>query len=283
MWYAKILNRPFFYDVNKNGNKLSHLNAEDRQLVNTVLIKCAAKMSDYMKHSGSLKKHAQHFLKAINRKENLSKVLFVINLVNLEDDHLYSHEEFSELIFRSLLKESPTEKLVKNSTMSKALKTLCEDNLLINIRDRAGFKAYKRKQRKSFRFETEGRFSRYILPQSVQRLKMIMSDHNVLEYIQYSLLESGLLYKFLIWHLSSVMYILKENISDEVTKNFLKAIDYDRQMDFSELNRFKDIFMNMPDIQIESLATRLTQEICGKHFTDYPLSLIQFLFAVTDY
>lgn len=232
--YFKILERPFFHIMQNSGNKSSP--TDDEELINNLSIRCGAKMHYFLKTHNDPKEHARRLSKSSRSNKNISIVLLLLNLDLLKKDKLYSPQDLLNIATRSLTKGVESEKFVNDSTWSKALGVLSRDKIVVNVRDKIGFKVYRGDKR--IPFDTEGRYSRYYASPTTEKIKYAMSSPTITATIYDRLRKSGFLDEFLTYVFELVLHFAikygNSEMSVKTLGDIFKSIDHSSRMETSE-------------------------------------------------
>lgn len=267
------------------GKKSQSLSIEDQELIDYLSIKGGAKIYHFIKMHHNPKEHAKQLSKNLKSNKNSSLVIFLLNLDLLEKDGLYSPQKLLNIATRSLTKESEIEKFVNDSTWSKALKVLTGDKIIVNVRDKVGFKKYK--QNKRITFDTEGRYSRYYTSPTVEKVKSALSNPIIIDCIHDRLKRSGFLDDFLTYYFEVALYILNYNNTEMSMKtfgDFLKSIDDSSQIEKTEWESFRRMLSMANDEIIKRIARLLVidKRVFDNYSIQKPLYSILLLFALVE-
>ena len=204
----------------------------------------------------------------------------------LKKDGLYSPQNLLNIATRSITKGSETEKFVNDSTWSKALKVLTGDKIMVNVRDKVGFKEYK--QNKRITFDTEGRYSRYYTSPTMEKVKSALSNPIIIDCIHDRLRISGFLDDFLTYYFAVALHTVVNYDNAEMSmKTFgdiFKSIDDSSQIKKSEWESFRKTLSMANDEIINNIARFLVIEkrVFDTHFIQKPLYSFLLLFALME-
>jgi hypothetical protein len=280
-------------DVGKN---YAQLTVEDKETINQILIICGAQLSKLIDSHPDPKRYSKKVLKYIQSKKNIAFVLLFLNLKNMEFSRPYTSNELNKKLAKDIGYNTEQQTIIadfkneldnnkrylKPSTMSKALKTLQQEGLLLNIRGKREAKHIrslrgKRKSKEYSTFARGGYISYHELSLDVDRLKKVMSKPKAVEVIHNSLKKSGWLHKYLKLLIKDSFYIVRNSKEqDNSMYELVKGANPYIQSGRSSWKSFRKYLLSLDDQQLEQAAEKLAIHTMknpnGLHYVLYRLS-----------
>jgi hypothetical protein len=270
--------------MRNSGNK--SMSPTDEELMDYLSIRCGAKMHYFLKTHDNPKEHPRRLSEGLPSKKDSSLVLLLLNLDLLKKDELYSPRDLLDIATRSLTKESETEKFVNDSTWSKALSVLSRNKIMVNVRDKSGFKDYRRD--KLITFDAEGRYSRYYTSLTTEKIKYAMSNPIITDSIHDRLKKSGFLDGFLTYYFELILHMIinygNSETSVRTLRDFFRSIDDSSRLENSEWESFRNTLSIANDDIIKKIACKFVIEkrVLETHQIQKPLYSILFLLALLE-
>jgi hypothetical protein len=132
------------------GKNPAHLTEEDREAIDRMLLICGGELDRFLDSLNTINDHRK-ILRYFKSRKNIAAVLLFLNQGYL-DDSIYSAEDINKKLEEYTGHNHPNRKNVKmylnESSMSKVLTKLVNENLLLSTRGREALKKVRHSQGK---------------------------------------------------------------------------------------------------------------------------------------
>ena len=254
---------------------ISNLTTDEIETLSLILIRCAAKISNFLSQHSDPKKYAEYMTHHIDKKKNILSVKLFAELHNMNSDEFYSHVGLQKIISIDN---------IKDSTLSKVYTQFEDRKLLENITHKKDIQDFRTKEfhtkGKKKTYKTAGRISFYKKEPNIDKVKEIISKPGIVEYIIESLsqFDNSSIDKFLKFYYISFIYLFRNHgISLEFYAKCFSKFDNTIELDLNTFDQFKNAILSIPSEKIEIIAEKFVEVIkknVGSSILIYTLSLL---------
>lgn len=268
----------------KRGKNPSELTNEDREAINQMLLMCGAELSGFLdSHPPPPEKGYSKILEFIKSRGNIADTLIFFNLSEGDlCDGRDLNKKLVEYTEYGIPSKDGSKKYLDNPAMSKALRTLVHENLLLRTTGKEALKKIRHLQGEQRFREYKKRYARggfisiYEVFPDVARLRKIMSKPIVAETF-HSILRKYSPFQEYIKILSAYFLYLIRNLENE-EENFyelFKGVNIKLQVDRYGWEQFRKKLGSLDDKQLE-----LVKEKMSSLMLENPLALHHVLYRL---
>jgi hypothetical protein len=238
---------------------INNLTDEEIETLQLILMRCAAKISNFLNQHSEPKEYAEYMANHVDKKKNLVRVKLLAELPNMNSDEPYSHTGINKIISIDN---------INDSIISKVCTEFEDIKLLKNITTKKEIKDFKTKEfstkGKKNTYKTAGRVSFYIKEPKIDQVVKILSKPEIGEYIieRLSKFDNNLVDKFLKFYYVSFIYLLKNhgNSLEFYAKSF-SQFDKTIQLDLIPFSEYRNAMLSIPNEKIEKVAEKFVQAL----------------------
>jgi|SRR5918996_2465471 hypothetical protein len=252
----------------KTGKKpsRSELTKNQVRLIDKITIILAIQLDRYMREFKDPAKMMKAFSVLSSSEKNLARLSMGVNLKNLSHGVGYYHEEIDKQLAKILKRESESAFSQHASVLSKVLTEYSNDALSkIEGKDKIKMESPKSIPRKpgkgKGKVRREGRPVVYVLKDTVEDYKNILSDPQAFAVIHERLLRSGILEKLYELITKNAMYTFKR--ADKKLYNFLEI--------------FSSIVPNMDTSNLPRDSPKLFKKAIKEELEEHKKSFVFYL------
>ena len=261
-------------------SSLSDWQEEELVAINQIIIRCAAKFQNVIDMHSDPNKYGNKVATQLKSNKNLCSLFLFPQLLTIKNDDLYSPSELEAKILQDMkpgiignteettivddmTKEIVSNKYVSNSTLSKVYKEFMRDRLLVHIDNKNQLKNFIATHAKDHKniYKTKGRISFYTISPDTEKTRRLLGNPNVVEIINASLRESGLLDRYLKVMTKASLSLLTRNATLEETELLKQAVVTlftslypSLQLDMKDWELFKDVLSSLDENLLEKVV-----------------------------
>jgi hypothetical protein len=249
------------------GKNPAHLTEEDREAIDRMLLICGGELDRFLDSLNTIndyRKISEYFQSRIY----IAVVLLFLNQDYIEDS-IYNAEALNKKLEEYTGYHHPNRKNVKmylnESSMSKVLRTLVDENLLLSTRGREALKKIRHSQGKKKYREYKEKFARggyisiYEKHPDVTRLKKVMSKPLVARTFRKALTKYSRFRTYVKILLGYFIYVIRTG--EHMNENIYEAIrgtNIHMQIDRSNWEYFRKWIHSLNEEQIEQVKEKIT-------------------------
>jgi hypothetical protein len=265
------------------GNNPAHLTEEEREAIDGMLVMCGGELSRFL-DSFDFKNDYRKILSYFKSRKNIAVILLFLNQ-GYWDDSVYSAQDLNKKLEEYTGYSHPNRKngkmYLSGSCMSKALRTLMDENLLISTRGKEALKKVRHSQgRKKYqeykeKFARGGCISIYEAYPDVTRLKKVMSNPLVTRTFHNALTKYSRFHEYVKVLLDCFIYVIRTGENAEKVYEAIKGANIRMQIDSTNWEHFRNWIDSLNGVQIElvkeKMITFLMQNSLALHYVLYRL------------
>jgi hypothetical protein len=249
------------------GKNPAHLTEEDREAIDQMLLICGGELDRFLDRRNPKNDYGK-ISEYFQSRKNIAVVLLFLNQDYIEDS-IYNAEELNKKLEEYTGYNHPNRKNVKiylnESSMSKVLRTLVDENLLLSIRGREALKKVRYSQGKKKYQEYKEKFARggyisiYEAHPDATRLKRVMSKPLVARTFRNALTKYSRFREYVKALLDYFIYMIRTG--EDMNENIYEAINganIHMQIDRSNWEYFRKWIHSLNEEQIEQVKEKIT-------------------------
>lgn len=249
------------------GKNPAHLTKEDREVIDKMLLICGGELHSFLDSSNPKNDHRK-ILKYFQSRNNIAVVLLFLNQDYIEDS-IYNAEDLNKKLEEYTGYNHPNRKNVKmylnKSSMSKALRTLVDENLLLSTRGKEALKKVRHNHgKKKYReykekFARGGSISIYEKHPDITSLKRVMSKPLVARTFRETLTKYSRFREYVKVLLDYFIYMVRtgEDINENVYEA-IKGANIHLQIDRPSWEHYRKWIHSLNEEQIEQVKEKMT-------------------------